>query len=203
MPNLTLKQIYDASGHTYGTEVWRIENFSLTPVPKAQHGQFYSGDAYIVMHTYSLGLRKAQNLHFWIGKHASQDEYATAAIIANTFDTFEQDCLIQFREIEQLESATFLHYFDKIEYLQGGLSSGFQHVVMNADNSRRLLRVKGIGAKVRSTEVEFSWASFSTDDVYRESLNNCEKMNFFESLKIVCVLFTSLLYYHVLKLFVE
>ena len=188
MPNLTLKQIYDASGHQHGTEVWRVENFSLTPVPKSQHGQFYSGDAYIVLHTYSLGLRKAQNLHFWIGQNASQDEYASAAIIANTFDTFDQDCLIQFRETEKFESSTFLHYFDKIEYLQGGLSSGFKHVVINEDNNKRLLRVKGIGPKVRATEVDFSWDSFSTDDVYCKGL------------KILTILFSSLIYYYALKL---
>ena len=196
MPNLTLKQIYDASGHNYGTEVWRIENFSLAPIPKSEYGKFYSGDCYIVLHTYSLGLRKAQNLHFWIGKNASQDEYASAAIIANTFDCFEQDCLIQFREIERNESATFLNYFQKIEYLKGGLSSGFKHVVINEDNNRRLLRVKGIGAKVRSTEVEFSWDSFSTDDVYKKVKN-------FKILIVFTVLGLSLVYHTILSVILK
>lgn len=32
-----------------GTEIWRIENFQPVPVPKSEHGKFYSGDSYIVL----------------------------------------------------------------------------------------------------------------------------------------------------------
>ena len=34
------------------TLVWRIENFKEVAVPKERHGHFYSGDSYIVCHTY-------------------------------------------------------------------------------------------------------------------------------------------------------
>jgi len=109
---------------------------------------------------------KAQNLHFWIGDESSQDEYGAAAIIVTQMDTVAGDLPVQFRETENRESSTFMEYFKKVEYLQGGVDSGFNHVEVNEDDNKRLLRVKGKGAKVFSKEVQFSWDSFTTDDVY-------------------------------------
>lgn len=32
-----------------GIEIWRIENFQPVPLPKSDHGKFYSGDSYIIL----------------------------------------------------------------------------------------------------------------------------------------------------------
>lgn len=49
--------------------------------PAKLHGRFYSGDSYIILNTYH---KKGQgalvwDIHFWIGKLSTQDEYGTAA----------------------------------------------------------------------------------------------------------------------------
>ena len=64
------------AGKKVGIEVWRIEKFQVVEWPKAKHGTFYSGDSYIVLHTYHKGGKGAMtwDVHFWIGKDSSQDE---------------------------------------------------------------------------------------------------------------------------------
>jgi hypothetical protein len=34
-------------------EVWRIANFDMVPVEPSLYGQFYSGDSYIILHSYA------------------------------------------------------------------------------------------------------------------------------------------------------
>jgi hypothetical protein len=46
----------------------------VVPVAKAQHGKFYSGDSYIVLHTRQRGTALVWDLYFWLGKETSQDE---------------------------------------------------------------------------------------------------------------------------------
>lgn len=48
---------------------------------------------------------------------------------------------------------------------QGGVASGFQHVVTNDMNVKRLLHIKGRRA-IRATEVNMSWASFNRGDCF-------------------------------------
>lgn len=47
----------------------------------------------------------------------------------------------------------------------GGVASGFQHVVTNNVEVRRLLQVKGRHV-VRATEVPVSWQSFNKGDTF-------------------------------------
>ena len=57
------------------------------------------------------------DVHFWIGKGSSQDEYATAAYKTVELDTFLKDAAIQHRELEGLEVDKFLAYFPKFTYV--------------------------------------------------------------------------------------
>lgn len=53
------------AGKQPGLQVWRIENLDLKPVPKALHGCFYTGDAYLLLFTTSA---PSYNIHMWLGK---------------------------------------------------------------------------------------------------------------------------------------
>ena len=168
----SLQEIYETCGQENGLEIWRVEEFELVQVDSKFHGQFFTGDSYVILYTYEKEdpetgtTEKAQNLHFWIGSESSQDEYGAAAIIVTQMDTVAGDLPVQYRETEGHESAVFRDYFRKIEYKKGGVASGFNHCEINEDDNLRLLRIKGKGAKVACKEVEFSYDSFTTDDVY-------------------------------------
>ena len=57
------------------------------------------------------------DVHFWIGKHSTQDEYGTAAYKTVELDTYHDDKPIQHREVQGNESQLFKSYFRKLLYL--------------------------------------------------------------------------------------
>uniref|UniRef100_A0AAQ5XAM3 Gelsolin-like domain-containing protein n=1 Tax=Amphiprion ocellaris TaxID=80972 RepID=A0AAQ5XAM3_AMPOC len=99
---------FEAAGKEPGLQVWRIENLDLKPVPKALHGSFYTGDAYLLLLTTAA---PSHNIHMWLGDECSQDESGAAAIFATQLDDFLGGGPVQFREVQNCESTTFLGYF--------------------------------------------------------------------------------------------
>uniref|UniRef100_A0A9J2PXZ7 Gelsolin-like domain-containing protein n=1 Tax=Ascaris lumbricoides TaxID=6252 RepID=A0A9J2PXZ7_ASCLU len=132
-------------GKECGLEIWRIKDFGLEKLPKEQHGNFYSGDSYIVLSTVDPE-QSIYNVHFWLGKDTTVDERGTAAIKTVELDEALGGHPVQYREVQNHESSMFLSYFkDGIKYLQGGVASGFRHVVENNfdDWTPRLFHCKG------------------------------------------------------------
>lgn len=56
------------AGKQAGLQVWRIEKLELVPVPESVYGDFYVGDAYLVLHTAKASRGFTYRLHFWLGK---------------------------------------------------------------------------------------------------------------------------------------
>ncbi|KAM6948610.1 LOW QUALITY PROTEIN: scinderin like b [Aplochiton taeniatus] len=151
------------AGKQPGLQVWRIENMDLKPVPKALYGNFYTGDAYLLLYTTSA---PSYYLHMWLGEECSQDESGAAAIFATQLDDFLGGGPVQFREVQNHESITFMGYFKSgLKYQKGGVASGFQHVVTNDMSVKRLLHIKG-RRTIRATEVGLSWANFNKGDCF-------------------------------------
>ena len=75
---MSLSEIFSSAGQQPGLEIWRVENFELVPVESKFHGQFFTGDCYVVLFTKidDDGV-KSQNLHMLRGEESTQDEYAT------------------------------------------------------------------------------------------------------------------------------
>uniref|UniRef100_A0A665WM95 Macrophage-capping protein n=1 Tax=Echeneis naucrates TaxID=173247 RepID=A0A665WM95_ECHNA len=154
---------FDTAGKKPGLQVWRVEKLDLKPVPSQLHGSFFTGDSYIVLYTTSA---PSYNIHSWFGNKTSQDERGAAAIFMTQLDDFLHGAPIQFAEYQGNESLTFQGYFKScINYKKGGVASGFQHVVTNDVNVKRLLHVKG-RRMIRATEVELSWSSFNKGDCF-------------------------------------
>ena len=61
---------------------------------------------------------------------------------------------------------------------KGGVASGFQHVVTNDMNVKRLLHIKGRRA-IRATEVDMSWASFNKGDCFIVDLGKVSRFDLF------------------------
>ncbi|XP_061179120.1 gelsolin-like protein 2 [Saccostrea echinata] len=124
------EKAWKTAGLKPGIQIWRIVNFKVTKWPEEDYGKFYDGDSYIVLNTYKKEDSDAllYDVHFWIGKYSTQDEYATAAYKTVELDTFLDDIPVQHREVQGHESQLFKSYFNPITYLHGGAESGFRQV---------------------------------------------------------------------------
>jgi gelsolin len=158
---------WDNAGKSVGLQIWRIEKFHVVSWPKEDYGTFYTGDSYIVLNTYKKkgGDQLLFDVHFWLGKYTTQDEAGTAAYKTVELDDKLGGAPVQHREVQGWESELFLSYFkNEIRLLDGGVETGFRHV--EPDKYRpRLLWIKG-RKKVRVTEVELSFKSLNSGDVF-------------------------------------
>jgi len=155
-------------GKALGLQIWRIEKFTVKAWPKNQYGQFYSGDSYIVLHTFqkSPGAPFSYDIHFWLGDHTTQDEYGTAAYKTVECDDYLGGLPVQHRETQGNESKLFLSYFPHgVRILEGGVESGFRHVEATTYKPR-LLHVKGSGANLKVSQVNLCRESMNSGDVF-------------------------------------
>uniref|UniRef100_A0A8C4DT54 Scinderin like a n=1 Tax=Dicentrarchus labrax TaxID=13489 RepID=A0A8C4DT54_DICLA len=105
---MALNKEFATAGKKPGLQVWRVEKMNLAPVPTELHGDFFSGDSYILLYTTSA---PSYNIHTWIGSDASPDERGAAAILMTQLDDFLGGAPRQFTEFQGEESLTFLGYF--------------------------------------------------------------------------------------------
>lgn len=157
---------FQGAGQRVGTEIWRIEDFQPVPLPKSEHGKFYTGDSYIVLQTtQNKGGAYLYDIHFWIGKDTSQDEAGTAAIKTVELDAVLGGRAVQHREIQGHESDKFLSYFKPcIIPLEGGVASGFKKPE-EEEFETRLYTCRGKRV-VRMKQVPFARSSLNHDDVF-------------------------------------
>ncbi|XP_063159370.1 villin-like protein [Candoia aspera] len=149
-----------------GLQIWTIENMKMVPIPEKAYGSFFEGDCYIILNKSKTQHGFATDLHYWIGRDATQDEQGAAAFYVTQLDDALGGRAVQHREVQGYESAAFKSYFKKgIIYKKGGVASGFKHVETNTYNIKRLLHVKG-KKHVSATEVDLSWDSFNKGDVF-------------------------------------
>jgi gelsolin len=160
------EQQWHGVGQAPGLRIWRMEKFHVVPVAESQYGTFYSGDSYIILHTYLDEEELKYHLYFWLGLSTSPDEAGTAAYKTVELDTFLGDKPVQHRVVEGKESKSFLRLFPKGLYiLQGGVESGFFHVVPE-NYPPRLMKVKGKYRHLHVSQVPLSFASLNDGDVF-------------------------------------
>ncbi|KZZ88833.1 Gelsolin [Ascosphaera apis ARSEF 7405] len=137
-----------------GLRVWRIEQFEVVPWPKERYGEFYDGDSYIVLHSYSVdqdgekqeptgeegeeetedkAKKLGHEIFFWLGKDTTQDEAGTAAYKTVELDEFLHGAATQHREIQESPSGEFVSLFPRLIIRRGGVRSGFTHVETDAE----------------------------------------------------------------------
>jgi gelsolin len=162
------EKAWEGAGKALGTQIWRIEAFKVVHWPKDQYGKFFSGDSYIILHTYKKtpdSAALAYNVHFWLGEKTSQDEMGTAAYKTVELDDLLGDVPVQYREVQGSESETFMAIFKgKITIMNGGVDSGFK-TVKPEEYKPRLMHLKG-KKNVRVTEVALKRESLNQGDVF-------------------------------------
>lgn len=123
------EEAWDGIGKEAGLFVWRVENFTIQPWPKEQYGQFFKGDSYIVLNSSGSDPSNLKHdIHIWIGSESTQDEYGTAAYKMVEADEYLGTAAVQHRQVEGREADEFVDLFEHLEYLEGGIASGFNKV---------------------------------------------------------------------------
>lgn len=154
-------------GKKVGVDIWRIEKMKVVAWPREQYGKFCEGDSYIVLHTKQRpGSSSFEwDIHFWLGTDSSQDEMGVAAYKTVELDDSLGGGPVQYREVQEHESKQFLSVFKGgVEYLKGGIESGFKHVEKDKYEPR-LLQLKG-ARNVRVTQVALKRESLNDGDVF-------------------------------------
>jgi hypothetical protein len=120
------KMVDDGTGTI---EVWRVEDFDKVPVESNMHGQFYAGDSYVILYTYfNKQGKKAWIIYFWQGRDSSQDEKASAAMLARDMDDALGGDPVQVRVVMGKEPNHFLTLFKgRFIVHEGGRASGFKN----------------------------------------------------------------------------
>jgi len=104
-------------------------------------------------------------VHFWLGSQSSQDEIGVAAYKAVELDDLLDDGPVQHRETQTNESALFQSYFKHMQYMDGGIASGFRHVKPE-EYTPRLFQVRRTAKTIRAGEVPVSIKSMNDGDVF-------------------------------------
>eukprot|EP01024_Parvocaulis_polyphysoides_P040084 TRINITY_DN3640_c0_g4_i2.p1 TRINITY_DN3640_c0_g4~~TRINITY_DN3640_c0_g4_i2.p1 ORF type:complete len:918 (-),score=215.37 TRINITY_DN3640_c0_g4_i2:1688-4390(-) len=112
------------------TKIWRVEDFEKVEWPEEKYGQFYSGDCFLVLYTYTNNAnQERQIIYFWQGQNSSQDERAASAMLAASLDQELGRSPVLVRVIQNKEPIHFLAIFDgKMFVHKGGKASGFKNL---------------------------------------------------------------------------
>lgn len=158
---------WQGSGQQPGVQIWRIEAFEVKPWPEEEYGTFYEGDSYIVLLTTKdpEGDKLLFDIYFWLGLESTQDEQGTAAYKTVELDDLLDGAATQHREVMLHESKEFKSMFKQINYLKGGVDSGFTHVEEGSFVTK-LLQVKKIGKQTNVVEVECKRESLNEGDAF-------------------------------------
>jgi len=154
--------------------IWRVEQFRVVSWPRRKFGKFHEGDSYIIFHAREKFPGRSDALQFdiyiWIGETSTADEYGTAAYKMAELDHFLGDRAIHHREVMEHESRGFLELFKDtgITYLEGGVDSGFNHVLALEDQQIKpsLYQVKGIREALVLREVKCRRDRMNSGDVF-------------------------------------
>lgn len=157
---------WQGCGQEVGTKIWRIVKFKVEHWPEEQNGEFYNGDSYIILNTYKDEEELKYDVHFWIGKYSTQDEYGTAAYKTVELDTFLDDKPIQHREVQGHESSLFKTYFETLTLLKGGADTGFNRVLPEAYKPRMLHVKKQSNKRITCAEVSMKKGNLTSADVF-------------------------------------
>ncbi|CAI7792896.1 unnamed protein product [Closterium sp. NIES-54] len=148
---------FQGISHKPGLDVWRLDQGKVVPVPKADHGKFYTRDIYIVLKT--SGSKAAGGVthavHYWLGKGASPEDASRAALKALDLDIAVGGKSTQHREQQGHESPLFLSYFRPC----------IIPIADGASGERRLYQVKG-RRFLHVRQVAFARSSLNHSDVF-------------------------------------
>lgn len=152
-------------GAAPGLEIWRVEKMKVVKWPAEAYGDFHSGDSYVILKTTKVESKLVWDIHFWLGESTSQDEMGVAAYKTVELDDLLDQAPIQHREVQGHESLQFTKLFKQLNYLAGGVESGFNKVEAGTYVAK-LFRVRKLKHTVKVAEVPCARSSLNHGDCF-------------------------------------
>ncbi|CAN1231872.1 VLN1, partial [Linum grandiflorum] len=147
-------------------EIWCVEKLQLVSLPKSLLGKFYSGNAYVVLNTIvNRNGISLHDIHYWIGKDATEEESTLASDKALELDQALGSCTVQYREVQGQETEKFLAYFKPCMIPIEGVFSSEPGRRGGEGYKVTLLSCKGEHV-VSVKEVPFARSSLTHNDVF-------------------------------------
>ncbi|KAM5145729.1 gelsolin isoform 3-T6 [Mantella aurantiaca] len=153
----------DGSG---AKQIWRIEASEKVPVSPSHYGQFYGGDSYIVLYSYSHGGKKGQIIYTWQGLDSSKDEITASAFLSAQLDDELGGGPVQVRVVQGKEPPHLLSLFGgkpMIVYKGGTSREGGQ----TPDAGIRLFQLRASSSGFcRAVEVDVAASNLNSNDAF-------------------------------------
>uniref|UniRef100_A0A9J7YAH2 Scinderin n=1 Tax=Cyprinus carpio carpio TaxID=630221 RepID=A0A9J7YAH2_CYPCA len=149
------------------TQIWRVECGNATgdtkvPVDPETYGQFYGGDCYIILYTYTKG----EIIYTWQGSSSTIDELTASAFLTVELDRSLGGKAVQVRVTQGKEPPHLLSLFKEkplIVYKNGTSKKGGQAIAPPT----RLFQVrKNLGTITRICEANAKASSLNSNDAY-------------------------------------
>ncbi|XP_075997623.1 scinderin like a [Genypterus blacodes] len=153
----------DGSGKV---KIWRVEGGDKVLVDPSKYGQFFGGDCYLVLYTYSDGGREKHIIYTWQGLKCSKDELGGSAFITVQLDESMGGSPVQVIVTQGQEPPHLVSLFSGnplVIYLGGTSREGGQ----SQPKSTQLFHIRRSSTKAtRAVEVGPSADSLNTNDVF-------------------------------------
>ncbi|CAI9543799.1 unnamed protein product [Staurois parvus] len=153
----------DGSG---AKQIWRIEASEKVPVSASHYGQFYGGDSYIILYSYSHGGKKGQIIYTWQGLDSSKDEITASAFLSAQLDEELGGGPVQVRVVQGKEPPHLLSLFGgkPLIVYKGGTS---RESGQTADADIRLFQVRASSSGfTRAVEVDVAASNLNSNDAF-------------------------------------
>ena len=164
------EMVDDGSGKV---ECWRIESFDKVKVDEDKIGNFFSGDSYIVLYTYTPQgkAREEYLIYFWQGRNSTPDEKGTSALLATKMDDDMGGRPVQVRVVQGKEPSHFCALFKgKLIIHDGGRASGFSNSDqkdVTDDDGVSLFHIRGTSnVNTHAVQVEEKCTSLNSGDCF-------------------------------------
>lgn len=155
------------AGKELGTSIFRINRHKLEKWLEEDNGKFFAGDSYVVLHTSKQpGSEEFRfDIHFWVGKYTSNEDYARAAFKAIELDVLMEKKAILHREVQGEESNRLKTYFDFFTSMKGNADTGFLRC--GADGYKtRLFQIVGERKQISVFQIPFKRGNLNSEDVF-------------------------------------